>query len=133
MLAAAKFAVAVNEAVRSVPGRTVATVGRMTVTPNTTNVIPGQVVLTVDLRDLDAAKVEHFTQRFEQLGKEIGAATGTTFAFTRTVDSAAGDLRSAGDDLDRRRGGVARVSRVSECRAVRGTTRRRSRTSRRWR
>jgi len=55
MLAAAKFAVAVNEAVRSVPGRTVATVGRMTVTPNTTNVIPGQVVLTVDLRDLDAA------------------------------------------------------------------------------
>src|SRR5687767_9144707 len=88
MLAAAKFTVAVNEAVRGVPGRTVATVGRLTVTPNTTNVIPGQVVLTVDLRDLDAAKVEQFTQRFEQLGKEIGAATGTTFGFTRTVDSA---------------------------------------------
>ena len=88
MLAAAKFAVAINEAVRSVPGRTVATVGRMTVSPNTTNVIPGQVVLTVDLRDLDAAKVEHFTGRFEQLGREIGAATGTTFAFNRTVDSA---------------------------------------------
>ena len=88
MLAAAKFTVAVNEAVRSVPGRTVATVGRMTVTPNTTNVIPGQVVLTVDLRDLDASKVDHFTGRFEQLGREIGAATGTTFGFTRTVDSA---------------------------------------------
>jgi N-carbamoyl-L-amino-acid hydrolase len=88
MLAAAKFTVAVNEAVRSVPGRTVATVGRVNVTPNTTNVIPGQVVLTVDLRDLDATKVEHFTQRFEQLGREIGAATRTTFAFTRTVDSA---------------------------------------------
>ena len=88
MLAAAKFTIAVNEAVRGVPGRTVATVGRMTVTPNTTNVIPGQVVLTVDLRDLDGAKVEHFTQRFEGLGREIGAATRTTFAFTRTVDSA---------------------------------------------
>ena len=88
MLAAAKFTVAVNEAVRSVPGRTVATVGRMTVTPNTTNVIPGQVVLTVDLRDLDPAKVEHYTQRFEQLGQEIGAATQTKFGFTRTVDSA---------------------------------------------
>jgi beta-ureidopropionase / N-carbamoyl-L-amino-acid hydrolase len=87
MLAAAKFAVAVNEAVRSVPGRTVATIGRMTVAPNTTNVIPGQVVLTVDLRDLDATKVDHFTGRFEQLGREIGEATGTTFAFTRTVDS----------------------------------------------
>jgi N-carbamoyl-L-amino-acid hydrolase len=51
-------------------------------------VIPGQVVLTVDLRDLDAAKVEHFTRRFEQLGREIGSATRTTFAFNRTVDSA---------------------------------------------
>jgi N-carbamoyl-L-amino-acid hydrolase len=88
MLASAKFAVAVNEAVRGVPGRTVATIGRVTVTPNTTNVIPGQVVLTVDLRDLDAAKVEHFTQRFEQLGREIGTATNTKFAFARTVDSA---------------------------------------------
>jgi N-carbamoyl-L-amino-acid hydrolase len=88
MLAAAKFTVAVNEAVRSVPGRTVATIGRMTVTPNTTNVIPGQVVLTVDLRDLDAAKIEHYTQRFEQLGQEIGTATQTKFGFTRTVDSA---------------------------------------------
>src|SRR5687767_4772966 len=88
MLAAAKFTVAVNEAVRGVPGRTVATVGRVNVTPNTTNVIPGQVVLTVDLRDLDAAKVEHYTQRFEALGREIGAATRTTFAFTRNVDSA---------------------------------------------
>ena len=88
MLAAAKFAVAINEAVRSVPGRTVATVGRMTVTPNTTNVIPGQVVLTVDLRDLDQTKIEHFSGRFEQLGREIGTATGTTFTFNRTVDSA---------------------------------------------
>ena len=49
--------------------------------------IPGQVVLTVDLRDLDAAKIRHFTERFEQLGREIGAATRTTFAFERTVDS----------------------------------------------
>ena len=88
MLAAAKFAVAVNEAVRGVPGRTVATIGRMVVSPNTTNVIPGQVVFTVDLRDLDPAKVTHFTERFEQLGREIGSATKTTFEFKRLVDSA---------------------------------------------
>ena len=87
MLAAAKFTVAVNEAVRSEPGRQVATVGRVVVSPNTTNVIPAQVVLTVDLRDLDAAKLSHFTERFERLGNEIGAATGTTFAFKRLVDS----------------------------------------------
>jgi N-carbamoyl-L-amino-acid hydrolase len=88
MLAAAKFAVAVNDAVRSVPGRTVATIGRMVVSPNTTNVIPGQVVFTVDLRDLDAAKIVHFTERFEQLGREIGAATKTTFDIKQSVDTA---------------------------------------------
>jgi N-carbamoyl-L-amino-acid hydrolase len=87
MLAAAKFTVAVNDAVRSVPGRTVATVGRVVVSPNTTNVIPGQVVLTVDLRDLDPAKLTHFLTTFERLASEIGAATGTKFAFKPLVDS----------------------------------------------
>ena len=87
MLAAAKFAVAVNDAVRSVPGRTVATIGRMVVSPNTTNVIPGQVVFTVDLRDLDAAKIAHFTERFEQLGREIGTATKTSFDIKQSVDT----------------------------------------------
>ena len=88
MLAAAKFAVAVNEAVRSVPGRTVATIGRMVVSPNTTNVIPGQVVLTVDLRDLDSAKITHFTDRFAQLGQEIATATKTTIDIKQNVDTA---------------------------------------------
>ncbi len=87
MLAAAKFTVAVNEAIRSEPGRQVATVGRVNVSPNTTNVIPGQVVLTVDLRDLDRAKLTRFTQTFERLGREIGKASGTTFGFKRLVDS----------------------------------------------
>ena len=87
LLAAARFTVAINDAIRSEPGRQVATVGRLVVSPNTTNVIPAQVVLTVDLRDLDSAKLVRFTGRFEQLGREIGAATGTTFAFKRLVDS----------------------------------------------
>ena len=87
MLAAARFTVAVNEAITSEPGRQVATVGRVDVTPNTTNVIPGRVVLTVDLRDLDMAKVERFNRRFEQIGREIGASTRTTFAFRTTVAS----------------------------------------------
>lgn len=88
MLAAAKFTVAVNETIRSESGRQVATVGRLNVTPNTTNVIPGQVVLTVDLRDLDQAKIDRFTARFEQLGREIGEATRTTFTFNQLVNSA---------------------------------------------
>ena len=87
MLAAAKFTVGENDADTGEPGRQVATVGRLNVSPNTTNVIPAQVVLTIDLRDLDSATLVHFTERFEQIGREIGTATGTTFAFKRLVDS----------------------------------------------
>ncbi len=87
MLAAARFTVAVNDAMLAEPGRQVATVGRLNVSPNTTNVIPGQVVLTVDLRDLDRVRLAHFTQTFERLGREIGKTTGTTFGFKRLVDS----------------------------------------------
>ena len=87
MLAAAKFTVAVNDAVRAEPGRQVATVGRLVATPNTTNVIAGQVVLTVDVRDLDHDKLVRFTNRFTQLGRDIGAATGTSFAFRTLVES----------------------------------------------
>jgi N-carbamoyl-L-amino-acid hydrolase len=87
MLAAAKFTVAVNDAIRGEPGRQVATVGRLNPAPNTTNVIPGQVVMTVDLRDLDRSKLERFTGVFEKLGRDIGEATRTTFRFERLVDS----------------------------------------------
>lgn len=87
MLAAAKFTVAVNEAIRSEPGRQVATVGRLVATPNTINVIAGEVKLTVDLRDLDPATLDRFQGRFERLGREIGAGTGTTFAFRSSFSS----------------------------------------------
>jgi N-carbamoyl-L-amino-acid hydrolase len=88
MLAAAKFTVAVNDAVRGEPGRQVATVGRLVAVPNTRNVIPGQVMLSIDLRDLEPATLARFAARFEQLGREIGAATGTTFSFADAVSSA---------------------------------------------
>ncbi len=87
MLAAARFTVAVNDAVRSEPGRQVATVGHVVPSPNTRNVIPGRVLLTVDLRDLDPDKLARFAGRFEQLGREIGSATGTAFSFRESTNS----------------------------------------------
>ena len=88
VLAAARFTVAINDAIRSEPGRQVATVGRVVPTPNTRNVIAGRVELTVDLRDLDAAKLERFAERFKRIGSEIGAASGTTFTFREFTSSA---------------------------------------------
>jgi len=89
MLAAARFTVAVNEAIRAEPGRQVATVGRLEATPNTTNVVAGSVTLTVDLRDLDDAKIGRFAARFREMGAEIGRATDTRFAFRDLVSSKA--------------------------------------------
>jgi beta-ureidopropionase / N-carbamoyl-L-amino-acid hydrolase len=87
MLAAAKFTVAITEATRAEPGRQVATVGRVVPQPNTTNIIAGRVVMTIDLRDLDDAKLARFNTVFEKLGRDIGRETNTTFAFRSLVNS----------------------------------------------
>lgn len=88
MLAAAKYTVAITEATRAEPGRQVATVGRLVATPNTTNIIASQVVMTIDLRDLEEPKLVRFNALFERIGREIGRDTGTTFTFRSLVDSA---------------------------------------------
>src|SRR4029453_12313190 len=51
-LAASHLTIAVHDVVNSEPGRQVGTVGKLDVTPNVPNVIPGVVRLTVELRDL---------------------------------------------------------------------------------
>jgi N-carbamoyl-L-amino-acid hydrolase len=87
MLAAARFTVAVNDAIRAQPGQQVATVGRLVASPNTRNVIPGRVELTVDLRDLDVATLDRFEARLRQLASEIASASATRFTVSKAVDS----------------------------------------------
>jgi N-carbamoyl-L-amino-acid hydrolase len=71
----------VNEVVRSMPGRQVGTVGRLITTPGTVNIIPGRVVLTIDLRDLSTEKLTLLTNRFREEGGRIATQTGTTIEF----------------------------------------------------
>lgn len=52
LIAASRLTLVVREAVTARPGRQVGTVGRLEVTPNSPNVIPGEVTLSVELRDL---------------------------------------------------------------------------------
>ncbi len=84
MLAAAKFIEAVNRIVTSVPGRQVGTVGKLQAWPGAYNVIPGKVILGLELRDLDAAKVQMLYQKIRDEASEIGKSTGTSFDFTET-------------------------------------------------
>jgi beta-ureidopropionase / N-carbamoyl-L-amino-acid hydrolase len=58
LLAASELVLAVNAAATELLGRQVATVGRIRAEPGAPNVIPGRVVLSVEVRDLDAARIE---------------------------------------------------------------------------
>jgi N-carbamoyl-L-amino-acid hydrolase len=81
LLAAAKFIEAVNRVVTSVPGRQVGTVGRINALPGAPNVIPGKVVLSLELRDLDAPNINTIFERIKAEAEKIAADSRTTFEF----------------------------------------------------
>src|SRR4029077_272301 len=84
LLAGAKYIEAVNRVVTSIPGRQVGTVGRIQAQPGAYNVIPGKVLTTLELRDLDAAKIQMLFQKVQAEVAEIEKATGTKFSFKET-------------------------------------------------
>src|SRR5260221_291460 len=84
MIAAAKFTLMVNRVVTSRPGRQVGTVGRIAAFPGAPNVIPGKVVLSLELRDLDAAVIASLYDEIVENAKKIGRENGTTFIFKAT-------------------------------------------------
>ena len=81
LLAAAKYIDAVNRVVTSIPGRQVGTVGKIQAFPNAYNVVPGKVITSLGLRDLDAAKVQMVFERIQAEVSQIERATGTKFEF----------------------------------------------------
>jgi beta-ureidopropionase / N-carbamoyl-L-amino-acid hydrolase len=81
LLAAAKFIEAVNRVVTSVPGRQVGTVGRINALPGAPNVIPGKVVLSLELRDLDAAKINMLFEKIKVEAEKIATESRTKFDF----------------------------------------------------
>lgn len=87
MLAAARFIDAVNRVITSEPGRQVGTVGKLAVFPNTPNVVPGKVECTLEVRDLDAKKIDALYVKIEAEAKKIGVMNGTTFAFKQVLDN----------------------------------------------
>ena len=81
LLAAAKFIEAVNRVVTSFPGRQVGTVGRIQALPGAPNVIPGKVILSLELRDLDAAKIQMIYQKIRTEADQIAQASRVKFDF----------------------------------------------------
>jgi N-carbamoyl-L-amino-acid hydrolase len=82
LLAAGRYIDMVNRVITTTPGRQVGTVGRVQAFPGAPNVIPGRVVFTLEIRDLDQAKVDALSAKVRAEGEAIGKATGCTFTYT---------------------------------------------------
>ena len=77
LVAASQVVLAVNKLGVETPGEQVATVGYFNVSPNAVNIVPGQVDLKIDLRDLSQEHLEDLIRRMEQEFKAIATATQT--------------------------------------------------------
>ncbi|MFQ5639006.1 MAG: Zn-dependent hydrolase [bacterium] len=82
LLAAANLIVAVNKIVTSVPGRQVGTVGRIRAEPGAPNVIPGKVVMSLELRDLSSEKIQSLFKSIQDEARAIAEASGTKISFS---------------------------------------------------
>ena len=71
LCAGAEFVLAVETVARSLPGL-VATVGQVSVHPGASNVIPGQVTLSLDVRHQDDTVREQANRQLEERAREIG-------------------------------------------------------------
>ena len=81
LLSAAKYVQMVNRVVRAEPGRHVGTVGRIQAFPGAPNVIPGRVEATLEIRDLDDAKVDRLAAAVMAEARKIAEADGTQVGF----------------------------------------------------
>ncbi len=82
MLSAAELTLAINHVATTMPGRQVATVGRIRAKPGAPNVIPGEVVLSLEIRDLDAWKMQQVFERIQAEAKQIADARFTPIRFS---------------------------------------------------
>ncbi len=78
LCAAAEFVLAV-EALGSSTAGLVATVGQVSVQPGASNVIPGQVTLSLDVRHQDDMVREQACRQLEERAREIGQARGVSY------------------------------------------------------
>ncbi len=75
LVAAARFILAVDEAIRRHQFCTVGTIGRLDVLPNARNVIPGEVSMTLELRDLEEERILRTFEYLRQRAAEIATSS----------------------------------------------------------
>ncbi len=82
VVAAAQLVVAINQAASTMPGRQVATVGRMNALPGAPNVVSGRVDMSLEIRDLSHEKILSLFETIRLKGEQIAKLTGTAIDYT---------------------------------------------------
>lgn len=81
MLAAAKLTIGINEIATKIEGRQVATVGRIEAFPGAPNVIPGKVIMSLEIRDLEQTKMDKVFELVKARARKVEKETDTTISF----------------------------------------------------
>ena len=81
LLAASRLIIAINESVRSITGNQVGTVGQIKAAPGAPNVIPGKVVMSLELRDLSRDKIYTVFEKIRLRAADIEKESGTQITF----------------------------------------------------
>lgn len=80
LVAAAQVVLAVRDIARRMPSQPVATVGYLNVSPNSVNIVPGRVELSVDMRDLSKECLDEMLEQLKQEVQVIATDTDTEIA-----------------------------------------------------
>ena len=79
----AEFAVAIDRVLEEYGSpRSTATIGRVELIPGAANVIPGQVIFSLDVRDADNATLDLLSEAFQRTLSAIARRRGLMFEFT---------------------------------------------------
>jgi len=96
LLAASKFIIAVNETINSVQGNQVGTIGKIGALPGAYNVVPGKVILGLEIRDLSSEKIEMLFAEIEKRAAVIARESKTKISFVRQANASKPALTDKG-------------------------------------
>lgn len=89
MVGAARFIDLAHSIAREMPGRQVATVGRLEAEPGAPNVIPGRVRMTLEIRDLTMDGIQSTFDTIRRGSHAVAERTAVSFSFERFYTSRA--------------------------------------------
>lgn len=87
--AAALLIADIRKIITDAPGRQVGTVGRIEAFPGAPNVIPGQVSMSLEIRDLDMQKIASLFRTIEASAEHIAGMNNTSISFEQYYESPA--------------------------------------------